>query len=193
MKKVYFITVTIIYLLLMRIFWQTVSADEAYVGSRNVLKSGNFERALNLANKSVSKNPREPRYYYGRAKVLLASTIKLSGSESIEVKKRALYDLQTAQNLNMRNLVTLRNVVPLYYFLASGNLEGGSGINNIDPLYLPVTRDYFNSIKHYSPTDVGIYTLLAKYERRLGFTNELNDSLENVARLRPDLLNWYLN
>jgi tetratricopeptide (TPR) repeat protein len=175
----------------MNTYWQTISADESYVGSQRAVKRGEFKKALNLANKSVRKNPREPRYYYSRAKVLLASTVNLNEEEKQNTKQNALRDFRHAQELNPKNLVTLRNIVPLYYYLAINNLEEVSLDDNTDHTFFEITKEYYQNIKHYSPTDVGIYALLAKYEKRLGLTDELNESVDNIQRLRPDLLQWY--
>jgi len=192
MKKISLVFITIIYLLLMTIYWQTLSADESYVSSRKALKSSDFQTALEQANKSIKKNPREPRYYYGRAKVLLSSNVNLTPEERPYMKKLAEEDLLTAQKINPNNLVTLRNMIPIYYYLAVEDLNQQATGENIDPEYLKVTNDYYQSIKHYSPTDVGIYTLLAKYEKKLGLIDGLEESTQNIQRLRPDLLQWYL-
>lgn len=170
MRNLILIVITILYLLLMGVYWQTVSADESYEGAQKALDNRETAKALYYANKSIKKNPREPRYYYGRAKVLL-------GSDS---REDALGDLEAARELNPNNLVTLRNMVPLYYFLAT------------EQTYLAEAQKYFNEIKHYSPNDVGVYALLAKYENKLGLGKGMRESVENVNRLRPDLLEWYL-
>jgi hypothetical protein len=176
----------------MSLYWQTLSADESYVASQRSLKKSSFQKALSLANKSIKKNPREPRYYYGRAKVLLVSTVELSEEEKHIAKELAIEDLATALVINPTNLVTLRNTVPLYYYLAINDLNKITTENNTDEIYLETTKNYYQSLKHYSQTDVGIYTLLAKYENELGLIEDFEISKQNIQRLRPDLLQWYL-
>ncbi len=192
MRNLSLLLITIIYLSLMVIFWQTVSADGSYVFGQRELKTSNFEGAIEQANKSIEKNPDEPRYYYGRTKILLTMTAGLEDVGRVSLKKLALNDLQTAQNLNPNNLVTLRNIVPLYYFLAIGDLEKVADEKNVDPEFIAVTKGYFDMMHNYSTTDVGIYTLLAKYEKRLGLNELYEQSVESIKRLRPDLLEWYL-
>lgn len=192
MKKVYITFITIIYLLLMSIYWQTLSADESYKDGQRIMKQGNFEVALEQANKSISKNPREPRYYYGRAKILLAATSEQEQKIISEYKVDAAKDLIRAKALNPNNLVTHRNIIPLYYFLGIADLQQPSAVDNTDEDFIEIVKGYYQSIKHFSTNDVGIYTLLAKYESKLGLEKELNESLDNIRRLRPDLLEWYL-
>lgn len=172
--------------------WMHISADESYMAGQEKMDNGNFEVALDQANKSIMKNPYEPRYYYGRAKILLASTVG-DKDEKNEIKKLAYADMQKAIRLNPKNLVTLRNLVPIYYFLVVEDLEGVGSANNIDSDYALVVRNYFNRVKRYSPNDVGLPTLTAKYEKRLGFTEDYNESVEMVKALRPDLLEWHPN
>ena len=119
-------------------------------------------------------------------------TVGLENAGRANLKKLALNDLQTAQNLNPNNLVTLRNVVPLYYFLAIEDLEKPADGKNIDPEFIEATKDYFTMMHSYSPTDVGIYALLAKYEKRLGLNELYEQSVGRIKILRPDLLEWYL-
>lgn len=183
MKILKAVVLTVVYISLLKIFWNAVSADESYIDSQRALKESNFERALLYANKSIEKNSNEPRYYYGRAKVYIGNANK----------DEALADLQKAQELNPKNLVTLRNVVPIYYFLSIFDLSKTSSVNNLDEKYYTVTKAFYSDLKNYSPTDVGINVLLAKYEKRLGMEQEYKKSLEIIKSLRPDLLDWHPN
>lgn len=183
MKLFKVLLLTIIYVSLIKVFWQTVSADKSYINSQRALKEGDSTRALFLANKSIEKNENEPRYYYGRAKVYLVTADK----------NKSLEDLKTAVELNPKNLVTLRNIVPIYYFLSISDLTKSDSSENLDEKYFQTTKEFYSSLKKYSPTDVGISVLLAKYEGRLQMTEELNESLEIIENLRPDLLDWHPN
>lgn len=181
MKILKILVITIIYISLLKIFWLTFNADKSYIGSQRSLKESNFTRALFLANQSIKNNKNEPRYYYGRAKVYLA----------IKNKGGAVLDLEKAEKINRKNLVTLRNIVPIYYFLSINDLIKPGSEANLDEKYFQTTKNFYSSLKNYSPTDVGINVLLAKYERSLQMTVELNESLEIIKNLRPDLLDWH--
>lgn len=192
MKKLYLLLITVIYVLLMFIYWQAVSADESYVEGQRAMKRGEFELALEQADKSINKNPREPRYYYGKAKILLAATVNQDEETAQEFKLTAASNLLKARGLNKRNMVTNRNIVPLYYFLGVKDLKQSGGSENIDEKYIDFIKGYYQSIKHYSVNDVGVYALLAKYEKKLGLEEGYLESVDSIRRLRPDLLEWYL-
>lgn len=176
----------------MFIYWQAVRADKSYVEGQRAMKRGEFELALEQANKSIDKNPREPRYFYGRAKILLAATVNQDEKTTQEYKLSAASDLLKARRLNKRNVVTNRNIVPLYYFLGVKDLRQTGEEQDIDEKYIEFIKGYYQSIKHYSVNDVGVYALLAKYERKLGLEEGYLESVDSVRRLRPDLLEWYL-
>jgi tetratricopeptide (TPR) repeat protein len=158
------VTVTLIYLILISQFINIFSADVHYKKSRDLLSEGKIKAALYNTNEAVEKNSREPRYYYQRAKTLLVQ----NDNEKAEA------DLKKSIELNPKNLVTIRNIVPIYSFLDSAAALG-----------------YYSSIKNVSPNDVGIYVLLAKYEKKLGLEEQYQESIAKITQLRPDLLNWH--
>lgn len=182
LKTIKILLITAIYLGLLGIFWNTVSADESYVESRKLLENGNGILALRQADKSIEKNTSEPRYYYNRAKILLATN---KGDR----KEAALKDLNQAYMLNPRNLVTLRNMVPIYYLLSLENLELPE---KLDPEYIKEAREYYSLVSKAAGNDVGVYTLLYKYETKLGLYEMAQQSKEKIIELRPDLLDWYI-
>ncbi len=179
------------YVWALSVFWQIVSADESYVDGQRKYKAGKQEIGLSYANKSINKNPHEPRYYYGRARIYLALTTNQNKESAEALKKLALNDLQKATKLNPNNLVTLRNVVPLYYFLAIKDYTLTSTNNNIDQEYIQITINYFQHLKNTYPKDVGVVTLVAKYEKKLNLNQEYKQSLEMIENLRPDLVQWH--
>lgn len=194
MKKSAVLVITVLYIGLIMTSLKHLSADESYMAGRNFMSGGDFGKALDQSNKSIKKNPREPRYYYGRARIYLSGTLATTTDEEKHLlKQRALEDLIKAEELNPKNLVTLRNMVPVYYFLAIDDLGNVEASENIDSNYAQTTKDFFNKVKNYSSTDVGLPVLTAKYERRLGFYEMLENSKTKVRELRPDLLEWHPN
>lgn len=185
------ILVVLIYSSFVKELKQIYKADIEYTKAQKQFRMEDFQEALEISNWVLQKNRLEPRYYYGRAKVYLASTIDQDNRIKKELKKLAIKDLETAYRMNPTNLVTLRNMVPMYYFLGIKDLSKPSANADIDMDFIGITRKYFQDIKHYSPNDVGIYVLLAKYEKRLNLTEGYKESIENIKRLRPDLLEWY--
>jgi len=187
MKILKIILATTLYIALVYYSWNFLSADESYMTGQKKLTEGNTKKALVYANKSINKNPREPRYRYGKAKILLASTISNTNKE--EIKGEAYKEIQRAEDLNKKNLVTLRNIVPIYYFLGINDLTQPESKNNIDEKYIKNIEFFFNKIKKNYPNDVGVHVLTAKYEGKLYLEGE-KKSKEKIKELRPDLLEW---
>ncbi|HLB52047.1 hypothetical protein A3F07_03000 [candidate division WWE3 bacterium RIFCSPHIGHO2_12_FULL_38_15] len=174
-------------------FYAKYTADVYFSNSEKLLEEFELEKALNNATLSIRNNPLEPNYYKQRAKVYLTMAAVLSDEYKSELKKSALDDMNTAYNINPDNLVTVRNLVPLFYFLSVREYTLNISEENIDRDFLPITKSYYEKIKNISPNDAGVYVLLAKYEKRLGLANEYNQSIKIVGELRPDLLEWHEN
>ena len=174
-------------------FYAKYTADVYFSNSEKLLEEFELEKALNNATLSIRNNPLEPNYYKQRAKVYLTMAAVLSDEYKSELKKSALDDMNTAYNINPDNLVTVRNLVPLFYFLSVREYTLNISEENIDRDFLPITKSYYEKIKNISPNDAGAYGLLAKYEKRLGLANEYNQSIKIVGELRPDLLEWHEN
>jgi len=168
------------------------SADKFSVQATDFLKEGEYERALGLINNAVDLNPSEPSYYRTRSLVYLtAGFLEKDVNKRTEDKKNAYTDLQKSLALNPDNLVTERNLVPVYYFLANNNPESAPGAQNHDPEFINAAKDFFRMLKSKYSKDAGVISLVAEYERKLGLTDEYEKSKEMIRSLRPDLLEWY--
>jgi hypothetical protein len=190
-KGIKLLVVLLIYGYLMTMFYNYYIADVNYQKSTRYIIAGEMSKALDAANKSIELNPLEPNYHRMHARVLINFLPKQPPEVQKQLKKIVLHDLETAYGLNPKNLVTIRNLVPLYYFVAAENILIGATPENVDEEFLPYARDFYNLHKHYSPNDVGVYALIAKYEKRLNLVKEYGDSVKRVAVLRRDLLDWY--
>ncbi len=191
-KKVIIILITILYLWSLANFVKVFVADAHYTQSQKNLRTGEIEKALEKSEKSIRNNPSEPRYYYERAKILLTSSVSLEDTDSSKIKEAALKNLQKAETLNPKNLTTLRNSVPIYYYLAIKDLVGTPSKENIDLEYLETTKEFFQKVKQEYSNDAGVQVLVAKYEKRLFLEQEYEETVEQIKQLRPDLLEWYL-
>lgn len=167
------------------------TADVCNEKAVNLADRGAYYAALNKAECAVNKNDHEPNYYRNRAKILILLAATSEDSDISDYKKAALFDLIAAYNLNPKNLVTLRNSVPLYYYLAIRDYSLPPGINNQDSEYIGITKEFFTTIKNRYSGDAGVVVLLAKYEKKLGLTKEYEESVEIIKKLRPDLLDWH--
>lgn len=191
-KKVLVIFIWSVYILLCAIFIRIFFADINYKKSQAMLNGNYLEYAATLSEKAVSQNPFEPNYYKGRAKVY---SIKLLYVEDLstrsQIKEKILADLEKAYFLNENNLVTIRNIFPLYYLLALKDINLETSQNNTDPKYLEVTKEFLESNKKRFWNDAGVVASVAKYERKLGLVKEYGESVQRIMELRPDLLDWY--
>lgn len=165
------------------------SADVDFKKSQKLIKEGSYDSALYYVNKAISKNPLEPKYYHGRAKVKSAFLVLEEDKSS--VKKSIYEDLRKAEKLNPENLVTIRNSIPIYYLLAVGDFYLEPGRENIDENYINIVRDFFSRTKHSYWNDAGVVLSIAKYEKELGLDDEFEESRLRIKDLRPDLLEWH--
>ncbi len=180
-KNAKILIILLIYFSLIRILFNTISADESYISSKKALSNADVKQALIQANKSILKNPSEPRYYYNRAKVYIAT-----GNKSD--KQKALSDLKKAEELNPKNLVTLRNNIPVYYLLSS-EIEVNDETYKV---FKKLVENYYIKMGEYSKTDVGLFALLYKYENKMGLNTLAKQSENRINELRPDLFEWYI-
>ena len=182
------ILLVVTYFSVLKIFKNFYVADNHYKKSQKIVRKNEPDQAIYLASVAIEKNKNEPRYYLGRAKVYLAATISTA---NIEYKSLALADLEKAKALNPNNLVTIKNSVFPYYLLSLKDLSKPVNAQNIDQDFIENTKAFYSATKEKYKTDVGVYTLIAKYESKLGLLEEFEDGIEKVEILRPDLLQWH--
>jgi tetratricopeptide (TPR) repeat protein len=164
------------------LFKNIYTADTLLEDSVRYLSKGDTQVAGKLIDKAIELNGNEPNYYRTKAKILLVD----AGDKAV-----ILRTLQKALELNTHNLVTIRNSIPLYYFLASENIVLPSGADNIDEEYLLTTQKYYSFVKEKYSHDAGVIVSVAKYEKKLGLMDDYNASVEIIRKLRPDLLEWH--
>jgi tetratricopeptide (TPR) repeat protein len=196
MQKVRLILASIIsigFVVAVGAFVKMYAADVAFTHSQALVSSGQITDALAEANKAVAENPLEPNYYRGRAKVELVETALVEHNDVLPIKVQMLADLRKAYELNPNNLVTLRNLMPLYYYLALKDLSRSdvtTAADNIDQNFFAVSKNFLETTKTRFPNDAGVWLLAARYEKKLGMSTEFEASRAHVRQLRPDLLDW---
>lgn len=176
------------------------SADIVFRQSENLLKNERLDQALKKANTAIKLNSNEPTYYQARAKAYIALTSTTQNiQQKQEFKNKALQDLQTSLALNPKNLVTIRNLIPLYYFLSLNDLNNTAADRSFenknqiyDQFYFKTTKEYLKEVKNNAKNDIGIYILLAQYEKRLGLNSDFEQTKQKVKELRPDIVEWHL-
>lgn len=177
------------YLYIVYTFSTSYFADINFKKSQDLVKGGYHEEALYFADKAIKLNPNEPNYYRGRAKV--RTVFLISSSYPSLVKELIFEDLKKAENLNPDNLVTIRNSIPIYYFLAVEDMYEVASENNVDEKYISSVVDYYEKTKQRYWNDVGVILAIAKYEKKLSQNKNYEGSVQRISELRPDLLEWY--
>jgi len=188
-KKILITTIWVVFLSVCFVLSRIYIADFYYKKSQTLITHGYNDQAYRYAVKSINFNPFEPNYYRGRAKVNLVRLVSAEDQEPI--KMEVLQDLRKAYSLNENNLVTIRNMFPIYYFLAVKDISLGSSQDNIDASFVDISIRFLEDNKHRFWGDAGVIAEVAGYEKRLGLANEYNESVERIRILRPDLLDWY--
>lgn len=189
MKKIFLILIWVAFGLLCYFLIRIYVADVFYRKSQNLIETGGDRVVLESINKAISLNPYEPNYYRGKAKVLIVRFLSDANSP-YTVKLEILTNLKKAYDFNPNNLVTIRNSIPLYYFLAVKDINLTAGVENIDSEYAPYTIEFFKMVKKSYWNDVGVIASIAKYEKKLGLDDDYEVSVERIKVLRPDLLDW---
>lgn len=180
-----------IYLALMVLFVRMYNADVADNISEDLFTTDS-EGSLQLSKEALRLNPYEPSYYLQHAKALIIAGYTRGISAQISTKRNAFADLEKAVQLNPKNLATLRNSIPIYFFLASADLSRAASVDNIDQEYIGKVRDFYAYVSTINPNDAGTFVTLQKYQKRLNFEDQYKESVNRIKFLRPELLNWAL-
>jgi hypothetical protein len=188
-KNILLALVWLVYLIICYLLIRIYLADVLFKKSQISIETESDRVVLKIASKAISLNPYEPNYYRGRAKINIVRSLPNTNTPST-IKREIITDLQKAYYLNPNNLVTIRNSIPLYYFLAVKDINLPTGVENIDSEYAHFTRDFFKLVKKIYWNDTGVVASVAKYEKKLGFDYDYEVSVERIKVLRPDLLEW---
>lgn len=169
------------------LLWNIYSADHLYIKSQQYLTKGDIEMANRLVDKAIEQNSNEPNYYRGKAKILIVKSGYSKDLVTEKSKDEILSVLEKSVELNPHNLVTLRNSIPLYYFLLAQEASVGA---EYQEKYLNVVRGFYSKLKTDYVHDAGVVSAIAKYEKKLGLKSDYQESVEIIKKLRPDLLEW---
>lgn len=157
-------------------------ADYYSQKAEDALEKGEYTSSLKYSTQAIALNPKEESYYRRRAKVSLI----------FSAKEDVLMDINTAIELNPKNLATLRNVIPLMYYLSLQNpMAQNSSEELVDLEYFPKAVEFYRYMFHIYPNDAGILVSLAYYQGKLGLDEDLDQTLQRIRILRPDLLEWH--
>lgn len=192
MNKTNKILMILVLLFVYAVFTKTVFsffyADYVHKEGREELFAGNITKSSQKVGKAVRLNPNEPFYHRSKATVYLAATIieGVSDEDKMVLKARALEELEKAFGLQKNNLVNVKNLIPLYLFLAlddSNNLENAT----VDRGYVNHAIKMYTEVENISPNDSSTYLSLGKNYRLLKERDKAREMLEKALMLKPDL------
>ncbi len=179
MKKLRAAALILLYLLFVMTVSKLYLADAYYKAARRAYTKGDWAGVLELADSAIFYSPNEPRYFRESAKAQIALSATTNTKHKEALMASALRSLDISIGLNPRNILTLRESIPLYYLLTLWDFEH-SGLQSV-----------LNRVKSFSPNDAGVMVLAAKYERKSGSIEHYEETIRKIKRLRPDLLRWH--
>lgn len=189
MKKALLLFLTLgIYLYLVGKFFNFYIADIYFASSKNLLSEGQLKKSADQIIQATRFNRYEPAYRRQKAKVLLSTLV---WQDDASVKDRVLEELIVAEELNPKNLATLRNIIPLYYLLSVKDVEKVGTCLNIDESYVLRTTDFYSMLKKRYFNDLGVFADIAEYEKKLGLTHDYTSTYGKAEEMRPDIVDWY--
>jgi len=180
-----------LYIKFTKTIFNLYSADVRAARSKRLLLEADYENSLRLAKEAVSLNPSEPYYYRLRAQSYLMNSLFLEKEAKNTLKELALADLKYSERLNPKNLATLRNNIPFYYYLSLDDFSSVSEDAAFDEVCVEKTIEHLNYLKTTYPTDVGVLVSVSHYEKLLNLDERYKETLFRIRELRPDLLNWH--
>jgi tetratricopeptide (TPR) repeat protein len=186
-----------VFIVLLSQLRKTYKADVYFEKSQTFLEQSDIEEAELNIKKALELNPKEPNYWRGSAKIKIYMLSYYTAFEnpdeekSMQLRNSAYNDLNTAQELNPKNLVTLRNSVPLMFYISLKQPAEQPSEENIESSYREITKKFYESVKRKYSTDAGVIALIASYEKRLGLNKEYEESKERAKYLRPDIIEWH--
>ena len=180
--------VTIIYLLFLGCVVSAFLADYFATRSKSSLYAGNLGVASVYVRRAVKLNKSEPAYHRLKATNLIASTVveTLDPSERELVLELALAELRIAYNLQKDNIVNIKSLIPLYYYLSVDEVAAeSSGLNEA---YRTEAVSFLDEVFDSSPTDSSLYLTIGKYYRLLGETEKAKVAIRRAFALKEDSL-----
>ncbi len=160
------------------------SSAEKAVSKRQI------SEGISFSQNAVKLNPFEPSYYKTQAELLLYAAA-MDQQKSEEYKTLSIDLLNVALELNPINLATLRNTLPVYFYLGVFDLTKPVSASNLDPRYLNTFLTKSKSLTAYVPTDLGVLVNVASYYKKFGFTSDYELLRNEIKSLRPDVLEWH--
>ncbi len=162
------------------------AADSANTKAKGYLYSGQVTSAMPYSQLATNLNSSEPSYQRLFATLLIAEA--LTGDHTLAektiLKKAALIHLNIAYTLQKANIVNLKSLIPVYYFLTVDDVDSNAPTNH---QLKEATLSFYKSIENASPNDASFLLILGKHYRLIGENLKAKELLERALTLKPDL------
>ncbi len=189
-KKIVFLLISAIYMLVVVIGVTFFVADSFDFAADTLIKNKEVLLGLSFSENATNLNPFEPSYLKTRAHLLLYASA-MDREMSPVYKSSAVDALDLAIKLNPTNLATLRNTLPVYFYLTITDLTHPVTAKNLDYKYLDLFAEKSEALTSYVPNDLGVLVTTANYYSRLGMTDSYTEIVTRIKHLRPDVLDWH--
>ncbi len=175
------------YILFNYLIFNFFIADLSSTQGKKILMTGDFVNAGEYINSAVSLNQMEPTYRRNKALMYLSLALSgiLSEEEMSAVKERAYEELKASYTLQPINLVNIKSLIPMYYFLSLNDITDPS--KGFDENYKAQAGIFLRQVKNLAPTDADLALTIGKHFKLLGMNEEAKESLEKALMLRPSL------
>ncbi len=164
-------------------------SDYLHSKGKEYLYDGYISKASDLVESSINLNPNETLYHRTLATTLIAGTIssELNPKDKETLKKRALKELNTAYKLQPYNVVNVKSLIPMYYFLSVSDISDPKNAA-LDEEFKKSAISFYKKIQGISPNDASIYLTLGKHYKLLKENETAKSLLEKALTLKPDLI-----
>ena len=186
MKKfriIYIFSVIAVWLCFLLFLFKFVIADYYAIKGDTFLENGDYKSALSYFDKAILLNPNQPNFYIKRATAYGFVAMFSDDKNQDFFKNLAIIDLIKGLKINNNNTKYIRESFFVYSLLALKQQP-------TSPYYL-IAKKTFAHYKDFYRSDLGVLVDIAVYEKRLGLKDDLQITLSQIKKLRPDLLDWY--
>ncbi len=187
LNKTVIVFLLLAYLTFNKIIFDFFVADLSSTFGKKILTNGEISQANEYLVAAGHLNEYEPTYK--RNKALMYLSIALSGmlneEEVVAIKKKAYEELKVAYTLQPINLVNLKSLIPMYYFLSLKDISDPT--KGYDEEYRSQAIIFFRQIRDAAPTDADLALSIGKNLKLLGAKEDARKSLERAVSLKPDM------
>lgn len=163
-------------------------SDHKLSRAKALLSQAEISKSQKEIQKSIFLNGDESANFRQSAITYIASTLSenLSKENSKTLKTLALKNMERAYELQPYNLVNVKSLIEIYYFLSVkdlSKLESGE----FDEDFKNKTLEFFSKTEKLTQNDADASLTLANYYKKLGEIEKAEKLYKNAKRLKNNL------